>query len=68
MLQLLSSPDKALAKTNIALYKSGMLDAAIKGINTTFMLVTAITVLALVISFFLKDKKLAKDNSKEQVA
>jgi EmrB/QacA subfamily drug resistance transporter len=52
-----NSPDKALYKTNAALYKTGMLDAAIKGMNTSFMLVTGITALALVVSFFLKDKK-----------
>lgn len=52
-----NAPDKALSKTNIELYKSGMLDATLKGINTTFMLIMALAVISLVISFFLKDKK-----------
>ncbi|MFL0268996.1 DHA2 family efflux MFS transporter permease subunit [Candidatus Clostridium radicumherbarum] len=52
-----NAPDKALIKTNAALYKSGMLDAALKGVNTTFILVIAITVFSLVLSFFLKDKE-----------
>lgn len=52
-----NAPDKALAKTNAVLYKSGMLDAAMKGINTTFLFVIALTVISLVMSFFLKDKR-----------
>jgi hypothetical protein len=52
-----NAPDKALAKTNVELYKSGMLDATLKGVNTTFVFVIALTVISLVISFFLKEKK-----------
>jgi EmrB/QacA subfamily drug resistance transporter len=52
-----NAPDKVLAKTNVELYKSGMLDATLKGVNTTFMFVIALTVISLVISFFLKEKK-----------
>jgi EmrB/QacA subfamily drug resistance transporter len=52
-----NAPDKTLAKTNVELYKSGMLDATLKGVNTTFMFVIALTVISLVISFFLKEKK-----------
>ncbi|MEQ8197626.1 MAG: MDR family MFS transporter [Clostridiaceae bacterium] len=66
-----NAPDKALAKTNIPLYKSGMLDAALKGMNSTFMLVIIITVTALVISFFLKDKgrnSLMENNNEENAA
>jgi len=66
-----NAPDKALAKTNISLYKSGMLDAALKGMNSTFMLVIIITVTALVISFFLKDKgrnSLMENNNEENAA
>jgi MFS family permease len=48
-----NAPNKALAKTNVELYKSGMLDATLKGVNTTFMFVIALTVISLVISFFL---------------
>lgn len=67
-----NAPNKALTKTNMELYKSGMLDAALKGMNTTFMVVTGIAVLCLVISFFLSDKKrnsdIIKNNTEEQVA
>ncbi|WP_061320124.1 MDR family MFS transporter [Clostridium botulinum] len=52
-----NAPDKAIVKTNAALYKSGMLDATLKGVNTTFIFVIVITVISLVMSFFLKDKK-----------
>ncbi len=52
-----NAPDKALANTNAALYKSGILDATLKGINTTFIFVIALTVISLVLSFFLKDNK-----------
>jgi hypothetical protein len=52
-----NAPDKALAKTNVELYKSGMLDATLKGVNTTFMFVIALTMISLVISFFLKGEK-----------
>jgi EmrB/QacA subfamily drug resistance transporter len=52
-----NAPDKALAKTNVALYKLGMLDATLKGINTTFILIIGVTVISLALSFFLKDKK-----------
>ena len=67
-----NAPDKVLAKTNVGLYKLGMLDAALKGMNTTFMFVIALTVISLVISFFLKGKKqnnnLIEKNKSEQVA
>jgi EmrB/QacA subfamily drug resistance transporter len=70
-----NAPDKALAKTNVTLYKSGMLDATLKGVNTTFMFVIAITVIALVMSLFLKDKKKKlitiknnHDNEEQEVA
>lgn len=56
-----NAPAKSLAKTNIELYNLEMLDAAIKGMNTTFIFVIVITVIALVVSFFLNDKK--KNNS-----
>ena len=56
-----NAPDKALAKTNIALYKSGMLDAAIKGMNTSFMFCIVITIVALVMSIFLKGKKQGRE-------
>ncbi len=49
-------PNKALAKTNMELYKSGMLDAATKGMNTTFMVCISLTVAALVMTLFLKEK------------
>lgn len=52
-----NSPDISLAKTNAVLYKSGMLDATLKGVNTTFIFVIAITTVALIMSFFLKGKK-----------
>lgn len=52
-----NAPDKALAKTNSALYKSGMLDASLKGANTTFTFVIAITITSLIMSLFLKNKK-----------
>lgn len=66
-----NAPAKALANTNAALYKSGMLDATLKGVNTTFIFVIVLTAISFVMSFLLKDKK--KDchlikNSKEQVA
>jgi uncharacterized membrane protein len=59
-----------LAKTDSALYKSGMLDASLKGVNTTFMFVIAITVIALIMSFFLKDKKKSRvlvENSNDRI-
>ncbi|GFZ30815.1 multidrug transporter [Clostridium zeae] len=52
-----NAPDKALMKTNALLYKSEILNATIKGINTTFLFVIALTVISLVLSFFLNDKK-----------
>ena len=52
-----NAPDKALAKTNVGLYKSGMLDATLKGIDTTFIFMIALIVIALVMSFFLNSKK-----------
>jgi MFS family permease len=56
-----NAPNKSLAKTNMGLYKLEMLDAAIKGMNATFKFVIVITVIALVVSFFLNSKK--KENS-----
>ncbi len=52
-----NAPDKALASTNLALYEAGTSDAIIKGINTTFVLVSAIILVSLVLSFFLKNKQ-----------
>lgn len=67
-----NAPNKALAKTNMDLYKSGMLDASLKGMNVTFMVVTGIAVICLVISFFLDDKKkkrdIIKNDTEQQVA
>lgn len=62
-----NTPNKALAKTNIGLYKSGMLDATLKGINSTFMFIIALTVISLVISLFLKDKKKGNNLMKNSV-
>lgn len=67
-----NAPAKSLAKTNIELYKSGMLDAALKGMNTSFIVVLGIAVICLVLSLFLKGKKqnnnLIQNNKEEQVA
>lgn len=67
-----SAPSKVLAKTNMELYKSGMLDAALKGMNTTFMVVLGIAVISLVLSFFLKAKRqnsgIIKNINEEQIA
>jgi EmrB/QacA subfamily drug resistance transporter len=52
-----NAPDKALASTNAALYNSGVSDAVIKGINTTFIVATALTILSLVLSFLIRGKK-----------
>ncbi|MBY6791493.1 DHA2 family efflux MFS transporter permease subunit [Clostridium botulinum] len=52
-----NAPNQVLAKTNLALYKSQMLDATIKGMNTTFIYVIAVAVVALLFSSFLKSKK-----------
>lgn len=52
-----NAPDKALANTNAALYRLGMLDASLKGANSTFTFVIAITVISLIMSLFLKNKK-----------
>ena len=52
-----NAPAKAIAKTNAGLYKLGMLDSMIKGINVTFIIITVLAVVSLVISFMLKDKK-----------
>jgi hypothetical protein len=41
-----NAPDKALANTNAALHKSGMLDASLKGANTIFTFIIAITVIS----------------------
>ncbi|HWQ71593.1 MAG TPA: MDR family MFS transporter [Desulfitobacteriaceae bacterium] len=51
------APAKALAQTDAALYKSEMLHAVISGMNTTFMVMIALTVVSLVIILFLKEKK-----------
>lgn len=51
------APGKALAQSNAALYKSEMLSATIKGMDFTFICVIIITAVALVLSFFLKEKK-----------
>lgn len=63
-----NAPDKALVKANVGLYKLGMLDAALKGINTTFIFMIALTTIALVMSFFLKDKNQKRDikNTKKE--
>jgi EmrB/QacA subfamily drug resistance transporter len=50
------SPDTALRNTNTGLYKAEMLDATLKGMDTTFILIVAFAVIALVVSFFLKNE------------
>lgn len=66
-----NAPAKALAKTNVALYKSGMLDATLKGINTTFIFIIGVTVISLIFSLFLKgktqNKNLIKNNYQEEI-
>jgi EmrB/QacA subfamily drug resistance transporter len=52
-----SMPDKALAATNLAGYKSKALDAAIHGMNVTFWVATGVVIVALIVSFFLNDTK-----------
>lgn len=52
-----NSPDKALAASNIAQYKNGMLDATLKGISTTFAIVMSLAILSLIICFFIKSNK-----------
>lgn len=65
-----NAPDIALAKTDVALYKSGMLGATLKGINTSFIIVILVVVISLILSFFLKSKKQnksIKNNNEEQI-
>ncbi|WP_195264413.1 DHA2 family efflux MFS transporter permease subunit [Clostridium sp. 1001275B_160808_H3] len=60
-----NAPDNALATTNVALYKSEMLDASLKGANTTFIFVIAITVISLIMSLFIKNKKKSRTLTKK---
>ncbi|HWT77109.1 MAG TPA: MDR family MFS transporter [Mobilitalea sp.] len=65
-----NAPGKQLAKTNINLYKSGLLNTTLKGMNTTFWFVIGITVISLLVSFLLKDKQknyLMNSDDMEQV-
>ena len=54
------APALELASTDAAAYKSGMLDATLKGINFTFVFILGLTVIALILAFFLKDKKVKR--------
>lgn len=58
---------KALAATNVELYKTRMLDATLKEINTTFMFVIALTVLSLVVSLFLENGKEDKIKTEQNI-
>ncbi len=73
-----NAPVESLATTNSALYKSLILDASLKGIDTTFAMMIGLIVIALVMAFFLKDKNYKKNkkdklflkdiNEEEQIA
>ncbi len=51
-----NSPDKGLAKTNAVLYKSGMLNAALKGVDITFICMIAMPLISLVLSLLIKEE------------
>ncbi len=54
------APALALSGTDEAAYQSGVLDATLKGINFTFIFILGLTMLALILAFFLKDKKVQR--------
>lgn len=50
-------PDKALAMTDSIHYKKEMIDASLLGINASFLATLILSILALLLAFFLKDKE-----------
>ncbi len=50
------APDKALSQTDPARYGSEMIDASLNGVNKTFLFMIGLTAIALICSFFLKNK------------
>ncbi|MEH6942639.1 MDR family MFS transporter [Bacillus sp. JJ722] len=50
-------PDKAMAITDSIHFKSEMINASLIGINASFMATLILSVLALFLAFFIKDKK-----------
>jgi EmrB/QacA subfamily drug resistance transporter len=62
------APALEMASTNAAAYQSGMLEATLKGINFTFIFILGLTAIALILAFFLKDKKVQRQKESIEAA